>query len=70
MYFGHFQLHKQFWPLEWWDWNNLLMWLANYCEAGRLTFVVSSLQMQIQELHNVKFKISLFVCNNQALTIT
>ena len=43
--------------------------LSNYCETRRLTFTVSTLQVLIQELNNINFKISMFVCNNQAITI-
>ena len=47
---GHFQVYiKQVWPLKWWDRNLVLMWLANYCEAGRLTVAVSALQVQMQK---------------------
>jgi hypothetical protein len=46
------------------------MWLANDSEAGRSTFAVSALQVQMQKLYNVNFKIIMFAYNNQAPTIT
>lgn len=43
--------------------------VSNSCETRRLTFAVSTLQVLIQVLHNVDCKISMLVCNNQAVTI-